>query len=79
MKKQAVRTLTMVGLVSVMVMVAMVGAAQGQSLGNTIRINIPFDFSVGDNKLPAGEYSIRRAETFLGLAQSQVTECQTSG
>jgi hypothetical protein len=61
MKKQIIRTLTMVGLVNVLAMVVMVGAAHGQSLGDGMRINIPFDFSVGDNKLPAGEYSIGRA------------------
>ena len=57
MKKQLVR-LTMLGL---MAMVVMVGSTQAQSLGNKIRINIPFDFNVGDSKLPAGEYSIGRA------------------
>lgn len=60
MKKQVVR-LTMVGLLSVVAMVVMVGSAQAQSLGNKIRINVPFEFSVGDKTLPAGEYSIGRA------------------
>lgn len=66
MKKQIVRTLMMVGLVNVLAMVVMVGAAHGQSLGNKIRINIPFDFSVGDNKLPAGEYLVGRAQPSSG-------------
>jgi|SRR5215216_6469600 len=66
MKKQVIRTLTMVGLVNVLAMVVMVGAAHGQSLGNRIRINIPFDFSVGENKFPAGEYSIGRAQPASG-------------
>jgi len=61
MKKRVVRLLTMVGLVSVLAMVGMVGAAHAQSLGDKMRINIPFDFTVGDKKLPAGEYSIGRA------------------
>ena len=62
MKKQVVR-LTMLGL---MAMVVMVGSAQAQSLGNKIRITIPFDFNVGDSKLPAGEYSIGRAQPSSG-------------
>jgi hypothetical protein len=66
MKKQVVKMLTMVGLVNVLGMVVMVGAAHGQSLGDKIRINIPFDFTVGNNKLPAGEYSIGRAQPSSG-------------
>ena len=60
MKKQVGR-LTLIGLLNVVAMVVMVGSAQAQSLGNKIRINVPFEFSVGDKKLPAGEYSIGRA------------------
>lgn len=62
MKKQVV-TLTMVGL---MAMVVMVGSAQAQSLGNRMRINIPFEFNVGDKTLPAGEYSVGRAQPSSG-------------
>lgn len=64
MKKQVVRTLMMFGLV--MAMFVMVGSAQAQSLSNKMRINIPFEFSVGDSKLPAGEYSIGRAMSSSG-------------
>jgi len=60
MKKQVAK-LMMMGLLSVVAMIVMVGSTQAQSLGNRIRINIPFEFSVGDKKLPAGEYSIGRA------------------
>jgi hypothetical protein len=66
MKKQVVRTLMMFGLV--MAMFVMVGSAQAQSLSNKMRINIPFEFSVGDSKLPAGEYSIGRAMSTSGDA-----------
>ena len=65
MKKQVVR-LTMIGLLNVMAMVVMVGSAQAQSLGNRIRITIPFDFNVGNNKLPAGEYLVGRAQPSSG-------------
>ena len=78
MKKQVVRTLTMLGLVSV-AMVLMVGAAQGQSLGNRIRIDVPFDFNVGDNKLPAGEYTIGRAQPTSGDIVLQISNVDNLG
>ena len=65
MKKRVVR-LTMIGLLNVIGLVVMVGSAQAQSLGDTIRINVPFEFSVGDTKLPAGEYSVGRAQPTSG-------------
>ena len=64
MKKQVVKMLTMIGLV--VAMGVMVGSVQAQSLSNGMRANIPFEFSVGDSKLPAGEYSIRRAQPSSG-------------
>jgi hypothetical protein len=78
MKKQVVRTLTMV-LVSVMATVVMVGAAQGQSLASKIRINIPFDFTVGDYKLPAGEYAVGRAQLPSGDAVLLVSSLNHQG
>ena len=65
MKKQLM-TLTKIGLTIAMGTVIAVGSAQGQSLAHQIRINIPFDFMVGDKKLPAGEYSIGRARQDSG-------------
>ena len=61
MKKQLVNVLTKFGFLSVIALVTAVGSAQGQSLAYKLRANIPFDFVVGDKKLPAGEYSIGRA------------------
>lgn len=65
MKKQLM-TLTKIGLTIAIGTVIAVGSAQGQSLAPGIRINIPFDFMVGDKTLPAGEYSIGRARQDLG-------------
>jgi len=62
MKKQLVNGLTKIGFLSVMALVMAVGSAQGQSLAHKLRANIPFDFVVADKKLPAGEYSIGRAQ-----------------
>ncbi|HEY6215163.1 MAG TPA: hypothetical protein VIW74_00785 [Pyrinomonadaceae bacterium] len=36
-------------------------SVQAQSLQYRIRVNIPFDFSIANKKLPAGNYSIGRA------------------
>lgn len=42
---------------------SLTGAAKAQSSSSRIRANIPFDFIVGNTKLPGGEYLIRRANT----------------
>jgi hypothetical protein len=65
MKKQLM-TLTKIGLTIAMGTVIAVGSAHGQSLAYPIRANIPFDFTVGEEKLPAGEYSIGRARQDSG-------------
>ena len=62
MKKQFASTLVKIGLLAVMAMIMAVGSAQGQSLAYRITVNIPFDFIVADKNLPAGEYSIGRAQ-----------------
>lgn len=50
-----------VTLLSAMVVLTSVASAQGQSLGHKVKVNIPFDFTVSEQKLPAGEYWIGRA------------------
>jgi hypothetical protein len=61
MKIKLVNVLTKISLLSAMVFLTAVTSAQGQSLANRIRANIPFDFSVADKTLPSGKYSIGRA------------------
>lgn len=63
MKRQVVQALIKFGLLAVMAMFTGVGSTQAQSLADTIKANIPFDFTVGDRQLPAGQYSIDRAQT----------------
>jgi hypothetical protein len=53
MKRQAYIVIALVVLIGSMAL-----AAQAQSVGRTMFANIPFDFSVGNKKLPAGEYSL---------------------
>lgn len=60
MKMQFVKVITN-GLLSAMLLVTLVASAQGQSHTQILKANIPFDFSVGEKKLPAGTYLFSRA------------------
>jgi hypothetical protein len=56
MKKQAFRTITMLSLLLVLAAVSV----NAQRLSDSsIAVNIPFDFAVGQTKLPAGKYTLR--------------------
>lgn len=66
MKIHTVKIITRVSLLAAMLLVTTVTSTQGQSLANRIRVNIPFDFSVGEKKLPAGTYSISRVSQNSG-------------
>jgi hypothetical protein len=57
MKKQAFRTITMLSL---LLMLAAISVNAQHLSENKIAVNIPFDFAVGETKLPAGEYTLRR-------------------
>ena len=57
MKEQAFRTITMLSLLLVL---AAVSVNAQQLSENRIAVNIPFDFAVGETKLPAGKYTLRR-------------------
>jgi len=50
------RAYTVIGLVVLIGSMAL--ATQAQSVGRTMFANIPFDFSVGNKKLPAGDYTV---------------------
>ena len=59
MKNQALRAVTMlVTIIALAFATAVVSNAATQSSGTRIKVNIPFDFVVGDKTLAAGEYSI---------------------
>ena len=61
MRIQVVNRLAKLSLLCAIVLVTTVASAQAQAFGYRIRANIPFDFSIGDKKLPSGKYSIGRA------------------
>jgi len=49
------------GVLCAVVLASTFVSVQAQSLQYRIKVNIPFDFSIADKKLPAGNYSIGRA------------------
>ena len=61
MKNKFFNVVTKFGLLFAIVLATAVVSVQAQSLEYRIRVNIPFDFSIADKKLPAGIYSVGRA------------------
>src|ERR1044072_4363326 len=61
MKNKFFNVVTKFGLLFAIVLATAVVSVQAQSLAYRIRVNIPFDFSIADKKLPAGKYSVGRA------------------
>ena len=72
MRKHFVKALATVSLL-IATMIVTTGHAQAQSLTNPIRVNIPFDFIVGNKTFAAGEYYIKRAQPSSGDAMVLVT------
>ena len=60
MKLQLVNVLKKVGLVCAILLATVVVSAQGQTLSTRVTAQIPFDFTIGDRKLPSGKYSVGR-------------------
>jgi hypothetical protein len=60
MKIQFVNVLKKVSLLFAILLVTVVASAQGQTLASRVKVDIPFEFSIGDKKLPAGKYSVGR-------------------
>ncbi len=63
MQGKVIKRLTMLSLVSMFTLCAAVASANAQ-LSNPVRAKIPFDFNVGEKKLPAGEYTFSRLSGF---------------
>ena len=63
MKGKFLKRLTMLSLVSMFTLCAAVASANAQ-LSYPVRAKVPFDFSMGDKKLPAGDYSFSRLSGF---------------
>jgi len=67
MKKQIYTMAAMLMLIGVLAVTAEAQSVNGVSL----RANIPFEFSVGDKLLPAGEYRIQQVNPSSDLATLQ--------
>lgn len=61
MKTQLIKLIPKVALLSAMWMVMSVASVQAQSLSYKPRFDVPFDFTFGEKKLPAGKYAVGRA------------------
>lgn len=71
MKKQILKSLTMISLVAIFTLVAAVSAAHAQSR-KEYTANIPFAFTVGNETLPAGQYTITNVQTADGTVMLHV-------
>src|SRR4051812_1738637 len=71
MKKQLTKALMMIGLVSLLTLVAAARSAQAQSR-ISYTANIPFEFTVGNTTLPAGLYTVTQIKTADGALILQV-------
>ena len=61
MKIKLYNLMAKAGVLCAIVLATASVSIQAQSLQYRIRVNIPFDFSIANKKLPAGNYSIGRA------------------
>jgi hypothetical protein len=77
MKRKVIKRLTMLSLVSMFTLCAAVASANAQLI-SPIRAKIPFDFSVGDKKLAAGEYIFSRSSGFAHVKTILVSSADSS-
>jgi hypothetical protein len=61
MQTQFVKSLVRLVLLLAIVSTVSVMSAKAQSLEQRLKVNVPFDFNVGDRQFSAGEYFIQRA------------------
>ena len=73
MKKVVVKGFIKLGLLAVIAIVGAGTSAKAQSLESRLTANIPFDFTVSNKKLPAGEYWIGRATQKNGDAVVRIS------
>jgi len=64
--KKFVTASTKIGMLVLIGIAALAASANAQSLGNGLKANIPFDFTVAGKKFAAGHYSITRASQTNG-------------
>jgi hypothetical protein len=77
MKRNVIKRLTMLSLVSMFSLCAAVASANAQ-LSVPVRAKVPFDFSVGDKKLEAGEYTFTRSSGLGDIRAMLVSSADSS-
>ena len=77
MKKLVTKGFVTAGLLLAMIVVAGV-SAQAQSLQYRLTVDIPFDFTVANKKLPAGKYWVNRAQEASGDKVLQISRTDGS-
>ena len=77
MKRKVIKRLTILSLILIFTLCAAVASANAQ-LSIPIRAKIPFDFSVGDKKLAAGEYTFSRLSGFSDSKMMSVSSVDAS-
>ena len=73
MNTAVAKALAKFGLLVAMIVIATGAPAKAQTLEYPLNANIPFDFTVGNEKLTAGKYSLRRAQPSAGDMIVQIT------
>ncbi len=63
MRKQSIRIMTAL----VVVVLSFAGVTQAQYVPHYVKVSIPFEFSVGDRLLPAGDYKLACTPTQVEL------------
>ena len=77
MEGKVIKRLTMLSLVSMFTLCAAAASANAQ-LTIPIRAKIPFDFNVGEKKLPAGKYTFSRLSGFSDNHAMSVSNADAS-
>ena len=76
MNTAVAKNLAKIGLLVALIVIATGATANAQSLQYPLKANIPFDFNVGNKKLPAGKYSFQRAQPSSGDLIVQISSIQ---
>src|ERR1700733_4316433 len=78
MKKRILSVLTMSGLVAA-VIVAVTAAPAAARAFNSIKVDVPFEFTSGSTVFPAGKYTIKQhPEADLWIPDTPITESRTA-
>jgi len=71
--KKFVKASTKIGMLVLISIAALSASAKAQGLGNRLKANVPFDFTVAGKKFAAGHYSIDRASQSNGDLVLQIS------